>query len=180
MPVESGTDPDEQLLDAIRLGSQPAYTTLVNRHADSLYGYLLRMTRSPADAEDLLQETFFRVWRKAGSYQPGRVKVSTWLHRIAHNLCVDAFRSTRPLRGIDEASFISRDLVDTQIAVETLSMIESAIARLPENQRAALLLCQTQGFSNAETGEILGLQVRAVESLIARARHSLRTAIAET
>jgi RNA polymerase sigma-70 factor (ECF subfamily) len=178
--VTAGSDQDEQLLAAIDQGDHQAYATLVNRHADKLFGYLLRLTSSRADAEDLLQETFIRAWRKAATYQPGRVKVSTWLHRIAHNLFIDAFRSQRRLNDISEATTVSRDLVDIQIASEQLALIEAAISRLPDNQRAALLLCHTQGFSNAEAGEILGLQVRAVESLIARARRSLRSVLTDT
>jgi RNA polymerase sigma-70 factor (ECF subfamily) len=180
MTAACAADPDEELISAVSKGDQLAYTRLVNRHADAVFSYLVRMTRSSADAEDLLQETFFRVWRKAGSYQSGRVRVSTWIHRIAHNLFIDAFRSRRRLNETVDATLLSRELVDTEIARQQLALVETAIANLPVNQRAALLLCQTRGFSNAEAGEILGLQVRAVESLVARARRSLKAVISET
>ncbi len=167
---------DDQLLLAIAGGDHYAFTELVNRHGDAVHGYLLRLTGTRSDAEDLTQETFLRVWRKAGSYEPGRVRASTWLHRIAHNLCIDSFRRARPERSLDdiEALGSDEDLYRAQAARETVARLELALRELPDNQRAALLLCQVQGFSNAEAAEILGLKVRAVESLLARARRSLR------
>lgn len=159
----------------------------MHRHGDHLYGYLLRLTRSPADAEDLLQETFLRVWRSAGSYRPGQVAATTWIHRIAHNLYIDSFRANRRRAGIavevDDSVALDTDngveLESALISAELLDQVERAISRLPENQRAALLLCQTQGFSNNDAAVILGIGVRAVESLLARARRTLRQAITQ-
>lgn len=175
------TDPDDALLAATAHGDQRAFAALVERHADAIHGYVFRMTGSRADAEDFTQETFLRLWRKAGSYQPGRAKVSTWLHTIAHNLTVDALRRPRAATGAAAEDFdVAADgsgPFETHAARETLERLERALAALPAQQRAALLLCQVQGFSNAEVGDILGSSVRAVESLLARARRALREAL---
>jgi len=176
------TADDDQLLIAIAGGDENAYAAIVHRHADRIYGYLLRLTRSRQDAEDLLQETFFRVWRRARTYQPNRVKASTWIQRIAHNACIDSFRRQRPVSSIAPEALetvtpeplMGSDLESAHIASETLSHIETQIGRLPENQRAALVLCQLQGFSNSEASVILDIKVRALESLLARARRTLR------
>lgn len=175
------TDSDDELLAAITHGDQRAFAALVERHADSIHGYVFRMTGSGADAEDFTQETFLRVWRKAASYQPGRAKVSTWLHTIAHNLTVDALRRPRAVTRAD----VNDDDADgsgpfeIHAAREMLGRLQRGLAELPEQQRAALLLCQVQGFSNAEVGEILGSNTRAVESLLARARRRLRRELSD-
>jgi RNA polymerase sigma-70 factor (ECF subfamily) len=173
---------DDSLLAAIADGDEQAYSAIVHRHGDRLYSYLLRLTRSAADAEDLLQETFLRIWRSAGSYRPGRVAASTWIHRIAHNLCIDSFRGKRrraeiAIEADDSAPADANNGGEPEsalITAELLAQVEAAIARLPQSQRAALLLCQTQGFSNNEAATILGIGVRALESLLARARRTLR------
>ena len=184
---DAGSADDDQLLLAIANGDENAYATIVHRHADRIYGYLLRLTRSVPDAEDLLQDTFFRVWRSARSYQPNRVQASTWIQRIAHNVCIDSFRrrGTRDSIALDDGNtatpeqLVSVELETAQIASDTLTNVEFQIGQLPENQRAALVLCQLQGFSNAEAAVILGIKVRALESLLARARRTLRQELAQ-
>jgi len=170
---------DEQLMTRVRGGDQTAFAELMRRHVNSVHTYLVRLTRSSSDAEDLTQETFLRVWRKAHTYRPGRVKVSTWLHRIGHNLCVDQFRKHRELTNFTLTDIPSDavDQLDQQAARETRKRLETAISTLPENQRAAILLCQVQGFANAQAAEIMGLNVRALESLLARARRTLRAQV---
>ncbi|MEM8767427.1 MAG: sigma-70 family RNA polymerase sigma factor [Pseudomonadota bacterium] len=170
---------DEALLLAIASGDSRAFEVFLPRYLDRIHGYLLRLTGVAADAEDLAQETFLRVWRKAGSFEPGRVKVSTWLHTIAHNLAIDSFRKRREtlLEQLPEAADELADPARQFASRETSALLEAALAALPENQRAAVLLCQLQGFSNAEAAEVLGVGLRALESLLARARRSLKGAL---
>jgi RNA polymerase sigma-70 factor (ECF subfamily) len=175
------TPVDETLLARVAGGDEIAFASLVDRHLDPVHGYLLKMTHSVADAEDLAQETFLRVWQKATSFQPGRVKVSTWIHAIAHHLCIDAFRRQRETTRatVAEAEDGSSDPEHLLVMSEQQRRLQAAIGRLPDNQRSALLLCQTQGFSNAEAAHIAGIKLRALESLLARARRTLRTALME-
>jgi RNA polymerase sigma-70 factor (ECF subfamily) len=165
---------------AVKQGDERAYGELMNRHVNSIFNYLFRMGGTHADCEDLTQETFLRVWQKARTYQPGRVKVSTWIHRIAHNLCVDTFRKHRELTNVElpEVAAPGADQFQAHLAARSLEIVEQAIGKLPQSQRSALVLCQIQGFSNADAAEVLGVNVRALESLLARARRQLRTALA--
>jgi RNA polymerase sigma-70 factor (ECF subfamily) len=170
---------DEALLAAISAGDGLAFDALVRLHLHAIHGYLFRLTGSRADAEDLAQETFLRVWQKAGNYRAGRVKVTTWLHTIAHRLAVDGFRRKRELTATDIAEPIDphADPAERQAASEQQRLLDQALGELPERQRAAILLCQVQGFSNAQAAEILGIKVRALESLLARARKTLRESL---
>lgn len=176
-------------------GDRAAFTHLVNHHLPSLHRYVHRLTGSAVEAEDLCQETFLRVWQRPGAYQPGRVRLTTWLHRVAHNLAVDQQRRRREIpasdgaagdmaedplgaaagdRGGNPAEDPAGDPAGRLAAHQAGHRLHAALAALPANQRAALVLCRVQGFSNAEAAAILGVGVRSVESLIARARRSLR------
>jgi RNA polymerase sigma-70 factor (ECF subfamily) len=170
----------------VRRHDQEAFTCLLARHLNPVHAYLYRLTGSHADADDLSQDTFLRVWRKAASFKPGRVKLATWLYRIAHNLCIDEFRKRRahavvslsehPVNGFEEQAIQSPT---QEVDCENLELVNIALMRLPENQRSALVLCQIQGFSNRETAEILGIGVSALESLLARARRRLKNELPE-
>jgi RNA polymerase sigma-70 factor (ECF subfamily) len=164
---------------AVAEGDHVAFETLVHRHLDSIHGYLHRLTGSAADAEDLAQETFLRVWQKAGSYEPGRVKLTTWLHTIAHRRSVDVFRRKREQSGFEGPEFPdSREgPAQSRAADETRRRLDTALRALPERQRAAILLCQVQGFSNGQAADIMGIGTRALESLLARARRTLRESL---
>ena len=181
-PVQAGRGSDDALLAAVADGDSRAFEALVRQHLDTIYGYLYRLTGSAADAEDLAQETFLRVWQKASSYQPGRVRATTWLHTIAHRLAIDGFRRRRELPAADvpELPDERADPARQQAALEQQRLLDQALNKLPERQRAAILLCQVQGFSNAQAAEIIGVRVRALESLLARARRSLRESLTAT
>ncbi len=167
---------DEELLSQVRRGDRLAFAELMRRHVDPLHAYLARLTASRSDAEDLTQETFLRIWQKAHSYHHQRGKVSTWIYRIAHNLCVDTFRKRSELSNATalETACDPGDHLEHQATREAHSRLATALAELPENQRAAVLLCQVRGFSNAEAAQIMALNLTAVESLLARARRYLR------
>jgi RNA polymerase sigma-70 factor (ECF subfamily) len=168
----------------VRQHDEAAFAELVRRHLDPLHRYLFRLTGSADDAEDLAQETFLRVWQRAASYRPGVVRLTTWLHRIAHNLAVDSLRRARPepLADDDDGMPVpaddGADPARAAASAEFERRLNHAIGILPANQRAALLLCQVQGFANRDAAAIMGVSVRGLESLLARARRSLRVAMA--
>lgn len=159
-------------------GDHAAYATLVRRHIDPLYNYAYRLCRSAGEAEDLVQDTLLAVWQKPHQFNPARAKLSTWLHRIAHNRFIDGRRKQRPLLDNDAAQQLHIDDPVQGSAESDLNAkkLDSMLEQLPLNQRAALLLTHAQGFSNREVAGILGQSVRATESLLARARKSLRQA----
>lgn len=166
---------DEDLVVRIRQNDAQAFACLLRRHLNSMHTYLLRLTGSPADSDDLAQETFLRVWQKAHTFKPGKVRFTTWLHQIGHNLAIDLFRQrgrtfTRQTAAEDRQFGPDADYA----AAEQQTRVYQALAALPENQRHAILLCHQQGFSNREAATILGVGVRALESLLARARRTLK------
>lgn len=172
---------DEQLIARVSGQDKEAFARLLTRHLDELHRYALRLSGSAADADDLAQETFVRVWLKARSYKPGTVKVTTWIHRIAHNLWIDEFRKRR--RTANAAFEHMPDPAPGQDTLqadrEDLARLQLALNGLPERQRSAIVLCQIQGFSNQEAATIINVSVRALESLLARARRSLKHQLSE-
>lgn len=173
---------DEQLMARVCKHDQEAFTCLLGRHLNAVHAYLYRLTGSRADADDLSQETFLRVWQKASTFKPGRVKLSTWLFRIAHNLCIDQFRKRLPSDDVelDEIADPAADQASELLNRRKLERLNIALQGLPEAQRSAIVLCQVQGFSNLEAAEILGVGVRALESLLARARRRLKKQLPES
>lgn len=187
---------DEELMDAVCRGDRQAYRSLVQRHSLAIGHYAYRLLGNSSEAEDITQETFLRLWLNAHRWQPDKARLTTWLHRIAHNLCVDlqrkqgriqtghdeseldgqseAVQSARQVLTTDEAQ---QDL-DTDARDTQLQRLRAALDELPENQRSALTLCTFSGFSNQEAAAIMGLSVKALESALARARRSLREKLA--
>lgn len=161
------------------MGDRAAYQTLVRQHLRSISHYAFRLLGNEKDTEDITQEVFLRLWTNAQKWAPAKSKLTTWLHRIAHNLCIDYLRKQGRVqtRGtFDEDADDSLTLSDESAAgtSDDLQLIRGAISTLPENQRSALSLCHYQGFSNKEAAAIMNISVKALESTIARAKRSLR------
>jgi RNA polymerase sigma-70 factor (ECF subfamily) len=155
-------------------GDAVAFRALADAHLVKIMNYAYRLLRDRTEAEDVAQETFLRLWKDAGRYEP-KARVTTWLHRIAHNLCIDRLRGRReePSEMLDEerTSQEPGGLLDRKrVALE----VERALASLPERQRAAITLVHYQGLSNTEAAAVLDVEVDALESLLARGRRSLR------
>src|SRR5262245_60299462 len=155
-------------------GDAVAFRALADAHLVKIMNYAYRLLRDRTEAEDVAQETFLRLWKDAGRYEP-KARVTTWLHRIAHNLCIDRLRGKReePSETLDEerTSQEPGGLLDRKrVALE----VGRALASLPERQRAAIALVHYQGLSNVEAAAVLDVNVDALESLLARGRRSLR------
>ncbi len=156
-------------------GDAAAVRVLVDRHLGPLTRFATRMLGEPSDAEDVAQEAFVRLWKQAGSWTP-RASVSTWLYRVAHNLCVDRLRSRRvraaaspgELRPVEPEPGAEMEQRQTEHAVR------DALAELPVRQRAAISLVYYQELRNHEAAEVMGVHIDALESLLARARRKLR------
>ncbi len=158
-----------------------AFAVLVERHLDAIHAFNFRMTQDAESAADIAQETFLRVWSKASSWRPGRVKFTTWLHRIARNLCIDAHRRQRPTEDADVDTMASdaRSPDQAPADMELDGALRRALSALPERQRTAIVLCHRQGMSNRDAAQVLGVSVDALESLLSRARRSLRKTLAD-
>lgn len=172
---------DETLMARVSDGDKDAFGVLVHRHIDALYRYALRLTMSVNHAEDLVQETWLAAWQNAKRYRADKAGLPTWLHRILHNKFIDGTRKRQPLYDQQAVDVLVNDgmLAQTQSDPELLSRLNAMISALPEQQRAALTLAHLQGFSNKQVAHILGLSVRATESLLARARRTLREQLSD-
>ena len=157
----------------IPLAREQAFESLYRRYVKDVYHYALALMRNPADAEDVTQTTFLNAYR---AYQRGIEieKPQHWLIKIAHNVARTRYaRAARrvkevPLEGhVDGLAVPESDLPDLQEVMK-------ALGRLPFNQRAALVMRELEGRSYAEISDTIGVSVSAVETLIFRARRSLR------
>jgi RNA polymerase sigma-70 factor (ECF subfamily) len=160
-------------------GDAVAFRALADAHLSKIMNYAYRLLHDRSEAEDVAQETFLRLWKDAGRFEP-KARVTTWLHRIAHNLCIDRLRGRReqPSETLDEerTSLEPGGLLDRkEVALE----VEQALAELPERQRAAITLVHYQGLTNVEAAAVLEVNVDALESLLARGRRSLREKLGE-
>jgi len=172
---------EDALMQAVASGDAGAYRVLAERYLSPIVRYAARILGSQDDAEDVAQETFLRLWQQAGRYESRGHKPSTWLFRIAHNLCVDRLRQRRPTaqQSPDESAAADRPSLELQTKQLAVT-VQAALDALPERQRAAIALVHYEGVSHAEAAAVLECGVEAVESLLSRARRALRAALAET
>jgi RNA polymerase sigma-70 factor, ECF subfamily len=162
---------DEVLLGAARAGDEEAFAELVRRHQVRVYRVALRMLGSDADAQDAAQESFVAAWRALPRFR-GESAVATWLYRIVTNRCLNRLASRRtdsPMDAHEEPSG-ARDPALLAEQRAHLDAISHAVALLPDDQRAALVLRDYEGLSYEEVADVLRISVGAVKSRIHRAR----------
>lgn len=158
-------------------GDAGAWAALVNRHLPAVTRCAAHMLGDPAEAEDVAQETFLRLHRKLASWQGSEDGLSSWLHRVAVNLSIDRHRAPARPASLDDIGEIAEPAT-LDGAFDRRRHVEAALANLPERQRAALVLVHYQGFSGREAATALDISVEALESLLARARRTLRNTLA--
>jgi RNA polymerase sigma-70 factor (ECF subfamily) len=169
-------DSDDELVRQVAGGDQDACRALVERHLGRVVAFAARTLGDAAEAEDVAQDTFLRLWSHAAKWQPGTARLSTWLHRVALNLCLDRLRR-RPHLPLDDAPEPVDPRPEMSTALhrrEVAARVNSELMRLTDAQRAALTLCHYQGIRNYEAADMMGITVEALESLLARARRTLR------
>jgi RNA polymerase sigma-70 factor, ECF subfamily len=171
------------LMREIAAGREPALVRLIAIYGRGLTLYASRFLGSPSDGDDVVQETFLKVWQMAGRYDPDRAAVSTWIYRIAANLCIDRQRRGRIWRlfGRTDITDVADELQDdapeaaqTVAARQQLAHVRRAIAALPDRQRQAILLTAVAGMDSREIAAIMDTNQGAVEQLLVRARRTLR------
>ena len=175
-------DPDAELVRSAGAGDARAAEALVRRHLPKMVGVARRMLNDGAEAEDVAQEVFLRVWREAPRWKPGQAKFETWMHRVALNLCYDRLRRRRERPDPDAGLMVAdtRPLASEEwLARQRAARVNAALAQLPERQRAAIALVHFDEMSNIAAAEILEISVEALESLLARGRRALKAALAD-
>jgi RNA polymerase sigma-70 factor (ECF subfamily) len=177
----SATAADEADLAArARAGDEPAFEQLVRMYERPLYNYLYRMCGNGADAEELAQAALVRSWEKLDSFR-GASSFKTWLYRIATNLCYNLKSRRKPTEELSEflpAPDSERPEAEFRQKVRE-ELVRRALDALPADQRSALVLSTYQELSYREIAEAMGKSVRAVDSLLFRAKTNVRKQLAD-
>ena len=165
---------DAILVESAQDGDVDAFEALVKRHEDSVYRVALRMLGSRADAQDISQETFVRVWRYLHRFRH-QSALNTWVYRITTRCCLDFIAARRPTgEPLElEQEIGGADPAESAEQRERLRAVTRAITGLPPEQRAALVLREFEGLSYEDVGEVLGVSVAAVKGRIHRARRGV-------
>jgi RNA polymerase sigma-70 factor (ECF subfamily) len=166
---------DEDLMRRVAQGDEQAFRRLAARYAQRGIGLARRVTGNSADAEEIVQEALLRVWTNAPRWRP-IAAFRTWFYRVVLNLCLSRRRRT-PFLPLDEAGDPVDPGASADVALEraeTDRLVATAIAKLPDRQRAAIVLTYHEGLSNAEAAAILDTSVSSVEALLVRAKRALR------
>ncbi len=182
MPLDARPEEDDAaLLARYARGDAGAARALTVRLAPRAHAQAFRMLGDRSEAEDVVQDAMLRLWRIAPEWRTGEAQVSTWLYRVVSNLCTDRLRRRRrggvALDDVAEPEDPAPGVEATLQDNARHTALRVAIADLPERQRLALTLRHFEGVSNPEIAEQLGVSVEAVESLTARAKRALATAL---
>jgi RNA polymerase sigma-70 factor, ECF subfamily len=177
-PTTAGGPSDAQLLRRHVEGDPHAFGELFLRHRDRLWAVAIRTLGDPDEAADALQDAMISAFRRADGFR-GDSAVTTWLHRIVVNACLDRLRrkSVRPASGTDERTLDSlasgRSRPDPTSDSDTSLDVLAALRTLPHDQRAALVLVDMLGYPVADAAEVLGVSIGTVKSRCARGRARL-------
>jgi RNA polymerase sigma-70 factor, ECF subfamily len=165
---------DRELLARHSSGDRDAFGELVRRHRDRLWRVALRTLGDPDDAADAVQDALVSAFRAASGYR-GEAAVTTWLHRIVVNACLDLARrrTSRPTTPLADSPALAMPAADTLGDRETSAEILAALRELPTEQAAAIVLVDVEGYPVAEVAEILEVPAGTVKSRCARGRARL-------
>jgi RNA polymerase sigma-70 factor (ECF subfamily) len=173
-------EPPDKILDRFRLGDLDVFESLFRQHQRSVYGWILRIVRDPAAAEDLMVETFWRIHCAHARFEPGR-PFEPWARRIATRAALDWLRARRTESGVaatnfdqDVADLPSRSATDPGIAAEVRLKTAQAFARLPSGLRVAAVLSVIEEQPHKDVAAALGISVGAVKLRVFRAIRLLR------
>lgn len=175
-PASDAQADEAALVAAVGNGDVRAFRQLMARHLGGIVSVARRMLRDDAEAEDMAQEAFLRLWRSSATLEIGPAGIRPWLRRVVSNLCLDRVRGQGRVTVVEELPEVPEPA--TQLAgLESQDMqrrIEQALQKLPERQRLALTLFHFEGLSQIEIGQLMGVSDEAIESLLSRARRQLK------
>jgi RNA polymerase sigma-70 factor (ECF subfamily) len=175
-PVAETRADEAVLVTAAGNGDGSAFRLLMERHLGSIVSVARRMLRDDAEAEDVAQEAFLRLWRSSATLEIGPAGIRPWLRRVVSNLCLDRVRGQGRVKVVDELPEVpdpAKQLAGLE-SQDTQRRVEAAMQKLPDRQRLALTLFHFEGLSQIEIGQVMGVSDEAVESLLSRARRQLK------
>ncbi len=175
----SSYDSDAELIQQVAQGDENAFEQLVKKYEHAVFNIIYRHIGNYTDVEDLAQEVFIKVWRHAKSFR-GESKFSTWLYRIVVNHCLN-YRSKHKQTPVSLDEMVEKEKIPESLIVEVdferrqkAKIVRRAVDELPERQRIALILSKFEGKSYKEIAQIMGVSLSEVESLIFRAKETLK------
>lgn len=185
------SDEDIQLMLRFQNGDESCFEQLVERHKQRVFNIAYRYTGNIHDAEDVAQQVFVNIYNAKKAYSP-KAQFTTWLYTICKNTCLKTFRKKRlNAVSIDSDVSLEEDTVTLQVSdpnasqplenminAEQDAAVKQAIDTLPESQRMVVILCKYEQLSYEKIAEITGLSVKAVKSMLHRARVSLKEKLA--
>lgn len=173
---------DTDLVDRVLAGDRHAFTDLVRRHDDVLRGVAYKILGDRQRMDDVMQDAYVRAYRSMGSFRRD-ARLSTWLHRIVTNACIDELRRAGRRPTPVDVTDAQWDRPVDQAGPERVALAGDVLLRglatLPYEQRAALVLVDGQGYDHQTVAEVLGVAVGTVASRVSRARAALRATIDE-
>lgn len=177
MPAARSEQDDRELLALIQGGDHAAFSELARRHTERFYRLAFRYVQSKESAEDIVQDAFLKLWEDPAKWRAERnTKFTTWFYRVVVNLCLDRQKKKRPAELDEDLPLVDgrEGMDEAMIRSEEQRILEQEIAALPERQRTALNLCYGEGLSNQEAAETMELNLKALQSLIMRAKTTLK------
>ena len=176
---------EQELIARLKLGEEPAFKVLVQNYQDRVYYSVLNILHNAEEAEDTAQETFIQVYESIGGFKEAS-SLATWIYRIAVRKALEKIRKQKTRQRINSivpwwmpSEVKSMDAVYLNPGIsnenkEKSSIIFKAISELPSNQRIAFTLIRVQGMKHDEVSEIMQLSIKAIESLLSRAKENLK------
>lgn len=171
---------DEVLMVRVRDGDRDAFRAIVTRHIDRIVA-LSRRIVGDAEAEEIAQDVFLKLWARKDQWTPGNASFRTWLFRVALNRCIDSTRRRRPLPLDDTIDPVddAKGPMELYEDGETVQRLRAALRQIPMRQRIAITLYYNNDLTAPEVADIMKLRVNAVESLLKRGRQKLRDLLTE-
>ena len=170
-------DDDASLVAAVLAGNVPAFRQLVERHQGLVFTFVRNLLHSPADAEDIAQETFLAAYRHLATFDARRARFRTWLLTIARNEALSRLRRTPPPTSAGDLAEAPSGDAEPHIGLhqaELWNALDDALDHLPLEQRTAFLLAEIQELPHAEIAEIESVEIGTIKSRVSRAKERLR------
>jgi RNA polymerase sigma-70 factor (ECF subfamily) len=168
---------EARLLTYVLKGDHKAFSVLVQRHSQVAYAVAYRFVGDRYEAEDIVQTAFLKLWERPGMWNPELdSRFTTWFYRVVVNLCLDWRKKKKPLLNSEPCVMRVTEInqEDQLLKAERQTLLEVQIRALPRRQRIAINLSYLSGLSNKEAAAVMGVSLRALQSLILRAKSNIR------
>lgn len=177
--MQTAQDPDADIITGLMSGDERALSELMRRHLTRVHRVAARLLGDSALAEDVAQSVFLKTWKMAPDWVPGQARILSWMLRVTTHQCFDILKKKTPIYTDDvpEVEDSRRSADRKMIEDQTAFSVQQAIKALPDRQKAALTLSYYENVSQKEGAKILNVTESAYESLLVRARKSLKATL---